>query len=83
MILKYPAHHIPNQTEIATEEFRPKRVLQKLYEVDYVKSYLSNALNKKDLVIGFKKICTSTWCITLRVQLLLSFTECTNVTGLT
>ena len=40
--LKDPAHHIPNQTEIATEEFCPKSLLQKQNEIDFIKSHLQN-----------------------------------------
>ena len=37
--LKDPAHHIPNQTEIATEEFCPKSLLRKQNEIDFIESY--------------------------------------------
>ena len=36
--LKDPAHHIPNQTEIATEEFCPKSLLRKQNEIDFIES---------------------------------------------
>ena len=37
--LKDFAHHIPNQTEIATEEFCPKSLLQKKNEIDFIESH--------------------------------------------
>ena len=37
--LKDPAHHIPNQTEIATEEFCPKSLLRKQNEIDFIESH--------------------------------------------
>ena len=37
--LKDPAHHIPNQTEIATEEFCPKSLLRKQNEIDLIESH--------------------------------------------
>ena len=37
--LKDPAHHLPNQTEIATEEFCPKSLLQKQNEIDFIESH--------------------------------------------
>ena len=37
--LKDSAHHIPNQTEIATEEFFPKSLLRKQYEIDFIESH--------------------------------------------
>ena len=37
--LKNPAHHIPNQTEIATEEFCPKSLLRKQNEIDFIESH--------------------------------------------
>ena len=37
--LKDPAHHIPNQTEIATEEFCPKSWFQKHNEIDFIESH--------------------------------------------
>ena len=37
--LKDPAHHIPNRTEIATEEFCPKSLLRKQNEIDFVESH--------------------------------------------
>ena len=40
--LKDPAHHIPNQTEIATEEFCPKSLLQKQNEIDFIESHFLN-----------------------------------------
>ena len=46
--LKDPAHHIPNQTEIATEEFCPKSLLQKQNEIDFIESHFQkyfSALN--------------------------------------
>ena len=36
--LKDPAHHIPNQTEIATTEFCPKSLLRKQNEIDLMES---------------------------------------------
>ena len=33
------AHHIPNQTEIATEEFCPKSLLRKQNEIDFIESH--------------------------------------------
>ena len=36
--LEDPAHHIPNQTEIATDEFCPKSSLQKQNEIGFIKS---------------------------------------------
>ena len=38
--LKDPAHHIPNQTEIATEEFCPKSLLRKQNEIDFIESHI-------------------------------------------
>ena len=38
--LKNPAHHIPNQTEIATEEFCPKSLLRKHNEIDFIESHI-------------------------------------------
>ena len=40
--LKDPAHHIPNQTEIATEEFCPKSLLRKQNEIDFIESHIQN-----------------------------------------
>ena len=40
--LKDPAHHIPNQTEIATEEFCPKSLLQKQNKIDFIESHIQN-----------------------------------------
>ena len=37
--LRDPAHHIPNQTEIATEEFCSKRLLRKQNKIDFVESH--------------------------------------------
>ena len=37
---KDPAHHIPNQTEIATEEFRPKSLSRKQNEIDFIERHL-------------------------------------------
>ena len=37
--LKDPAHHIPNQTEIATEEFCPKSLLREQNEIDFIESH--------------------------------------------
>ena len=39
---KDPAHHIPNQTEIATEEFCPKSLLRKQNEIYFIESHNSN-----------------------------------------
>ena len=36
LVLKDPAHHVPNQTEIATEEFCPKSLLRKQNEIDFI-----------------------------------------------
>ena len=36
---KDPAHYIPNQTEIATEELCPKSLLQKQNEIDFIESH--------------------------------------------
>ena len=49
--LKDPAHHIPNQTEIATEEFCPKSLLRKQNEIDFIESHFQilHHLKKKDL----------------------------------
>ena len=47
--LKDPAHHIPNQTEIATEEFCPKSLLRKQNEIDFIESHFQiqlSSLNK-------------------------------------
>ena len=38
--LKDPAHHIPNQTEIATEQFCSKSLLRKQNEIDFIESHL-------------------------------------------
>ena len=37
--LKDSAHHIPNQTEIATEKFCPKSLLQNQNEIDFIESH--------------------------------------------
>ena len=37
---KDPAHHIPNQTEIAAEEFCPKSLLRKQNEIDFIESHI-------------------------------------------
>ena len=38
--LQDPAHHIPNQTEIATKEFCPKSLLRKQNEIDFIESHI-------------------------------------------
>ena len=40
MISEDPAHHIPNQTEIAIEEFYPKSLLRKQHEIDFIESHI-------------------------------------------
>ena len=37
--LKDPAHRKPNQTEIATEEFCPKSLMQKQNKIDFIESH--------------------------------------------
>ena len=38
MVFRHPAHHIPNYTAIATDEFRLKANCEIFYEVDFVES---------------------------------------------
>ena len=45
--LKDSAHHIPNQTEIATEEFCPKSLLRKQNEIDFIESHFQKRLYHK------------------------------------
>ena len=58
--LKDPAHHIPNQTEIATEEFCPKSLLRKQNEIDFIESHFQ-ILNHLKIVhfffCGFLDMC--------------------------
>ena len=42
--LKDPANHIPNQTEIATEAFCPKSLLQQQNEIDFIESHFQTKL---------------------------------------
>ena len=54
--LKDPAHHIPNQTEIATEEFCPKSLLQKQNEIDFIESHFQILHHLKIVQIEPSKI---------------------------
>ena len=49
--LKDPAHHIPNQTEIATEEFRPKSLLRKQNEIDFIESHIQTKSSLKYKIV--------------------------------
>ena len=47
--LKDPAHHIPNQAEIATEEFCPKSLLRKQNEINFIESHFQSKIKKLPL----------------------------------
>ena len=49
--LKDPAHHIPNQTEIATKEFRPKSLLRKQNEIDFIERHIQTKLSLKYKIV--------------------------------
>ena len=40
LVAEDPAHYIPNQTEIATEEFCPKTLLRKQNEIDFIENHI-------------------------------------------
>ena len=49
--LKDPAHHIPNQTEIATEEFCLKSLLRKQNEIDFIESHFQIQISFKQMFV--------------------------------
>ena len=61
--LKDPAHHIPNQTEIATKELSPKSLLRKQNEIDFIESHFQ-ILHHLKIV---HKVSSSIHCIIQKV----------------
>ena len=68
--LKDPAHHIPNQTEIATKEFCPKSLLRKQNEIDSIESHFQ--INQTLMILTkSKKFWKFKICLRLRYVALL------------
>ena len=76
LVFKDPVHHLPNQTEIATEEFCPKSLLRKQNVIDFIVSHFQaycNMFNKiknkyiSELLNSVKEVQNkSTWDIVSR-----------------
>ena len=78
LVFKHPSHHIPNQTEIATEEFCPKSLFKKREKliaiaqnkIDFTEDYVQSSCRSSSKFMIYNQV---NCCVATYLQSLSSF----------